>query len=207
MPDDDQKNGQDDDERKSPAHRKAAWWKSDVSTAFTIVVTFLVGVLAAGSAILSGILSANATVEAATAREQIATQNARDDARREQSLKVYSAYLDAANDYALRNGEMTTELERIRPFPENERVPNPQIFGTWMTARANYQGATNNVFVYGSDEAWQIHGMVAGSLPPAIGSNIQFGPTDEANFRSAYQAFLSMMCREGNASPRPGCGN
>lgn len=58
-----------------------------------------------------------------------------------------------------------------------------------MTPRARFQEQTNEIYVYGSDDAWKAHQDVAKTLPPALSdSPLKFSAlevSDQATFTAA----------------------
>ena len=74
-------------------------------------------------------------------------------------------------------------------------------------ARYDYQGAINDVYVYGSEAAWEANRKVGRVLPAALGNveNRVIARPDAEAFRAAYNDFLDVFCREAVAEPRTGC--
>jgi hypothetical protein len=118
---------------------------------------------------------------------------------------VYAKYLEAV-----------TELDRTYEELDRgdlddaylERV-DPQI----KAAEKVYYAQVDQVFVYGSDEAWAAHLKLQSMLP--LGSAIAFeGDWPAIKFVArpvkpgydlAYLDFQRVFCTEAAAEPRPGC--
>lgn len=74
--------------------------------------------------------------------------------------------------------------------------------------RADYQGALNDVYLYGSRFGVRASGRLERALPPAVYSPDARGvgfSVDDAKFVAGYNAVLDTMCREVSANPRPTC--
>ncbi|MGQ4712323.1 hypothetical protein ACUN22_01420 [Streptomyces anulatus] len=118
---------------------------------------------------------------------------------REKRAEVYEDFLGAADVFAVKTNGIITDCK------DGKCSPN---WHAWQTSRAEYQGALNQVWVYGSDQAVTQTGRVSAALPKSLWEpsadelHLTF---ESANFRAAYQGFQSLMCRELPASPRTAC--
>lgn len=131
-------------------------------------------------------LTVNASVEAEK-RVQVGT--------------VYAAYLDAANSY---NNAALDQARAQAALPASRVQPQSAAF---EHARHEFQGAINEVYVYGSEDAWEANLKVVKVLPVALGNLPDrkiFGP-DPVKFQTAYNQFLNVFCREAVAEPRKDC--
>jgi hypothetical protein len=78
----------------------------------------------------------------------------------------------------------------------------------FLNARPRFQGALNDVYVYGSTRGVQAARKVAGALPPSLYRPGTFrfeGDVPQREFESGYNAVLDTMCREVSAVPRATC--
>lgn len=68
---------------------------------------------------------------------------------------------------------------------------------SYQPVRANFQGALNAVYVYGSRAAVHAARMVASGLPPSLPTTKPtYGAVvEDRSFRVGYNAFLDVMCR------------
>ncbi|GGK13047.1 hypothetical protein GCM10011583_51260 [Streptomyces camponoticapitis] len=118
---------------------------------------------------------------------------------REKRAEVYEGFLGAADIFAVKTNGIITDCNDGKCSPD---------WHAWQTLRAEYQGALNQVWVYGSDEAVTQTGRISAALPKSLWEpnadelHLTF---ESANFRTAYQGFQSLMCRELPASPRTAC--
>ncbi|MHA6793155.1 hypothetical protein ACVGVM_06475 [Pseudonocardia bannensis] len=125
---------------------------------------------------------------------------------RDKKAAVYFAYLDAANELA----NETRDLQRSYASLPPDAPPPAAAYGEWQTARFKYQGAINDLSVYGSDAAWDIHRRVAAALPRSLNPSrdpVRVEAVDDARLTSGTQDFLDLACQELPASPRAGCGD
>ena len=161
------------------------------------VGALLAGAIGAGSAVLGATVSSNASLK--IAQEQL--QSSADQKARDQREVTYREYLDAANGYRT---AATDLFANTAPPSVNQAVTS------FMAARAKFQKQTNEVYVYGSDEAWKAHQTLANTLPPALSdSALNFtvsDVSDQATFTAAYKGFLAVRCQEVAAQARSGCG-
>jgi hypothetical protein len=120
---------------------------------------------------------------------------------RDKRAQVYFSYLEAANTYAQVNDRLHEAMAAGQATDD--------VFQRWRQAAADYRRASNDVSVYGSDDAWNKHLKVAAALPkPRWWEVLPPGPIGGTNrnlFRNAYNDFLAVMCREIPLSPRRGC--
>ncbi|MEV7655641.1 hypothetical protein AB0O39_15850 [Streptomyces anulatus] len=118
---------------------------------------------------------------------------------REKRAEVYEGFLGAADVFAVKTNEIVTDCKDGKCSPD---------WHAWQTSRAEYQGALNQVWVYGSDKAVAQTSRVSAALPKSLWEpnadelHLTF---ESANFRATYQGFQSLMCRELPAIPRTAC--
>lgn len=180
---------------ESPARSGKNWFERHPVVISTVGV-LLAGAIGAGSAIIGANVSSDASLKIAQAQLQsVAEQQARD-----QREVTYREYLDAANGYRL---AATTLFARKAPEHVNEAATS------FMAARAKFQKQANEVYVYGTDEAWKAHETLANTLPPALSDSVlNFNVSDvsdQATFTAAYKGFLAVRCKEVAAQARSGC--
>ncbi|MDJ0458596.1 hypothetical protein PUN71_015435 [Arthrobacter sp. NQ7] len=160
------------------------------------IVALAAGFIGASAGLLGAKLQADASEGVAQRQLQEAAQKQ----AREQRDVTYREYLDAANGYHV---AATTLFARTAPQDVNAALTS------FMTARSKFQTETNEVYVYGTDEAWRAHQRLASTLPPSLGDSSQkfsaSDVSDEATFAAAYNGFLAVRCREVAAQSRPGC--
>lgn len=160
------------------------------------IVALLAGFLGAIAGLGGAFMQANTSQQVAQAQLQDAAQKQ----ARDQRDGTYREYLDAASSY---RDAATTLFARTAPADVNGAATS------FMTARTKFQKQANELFVYGSDDAWRAHQDIAATLPPALSdSALSFKAnevSDQATFVAAYNRFLAVRCREVAAQSRPGC--
>jgi hypothetical protein len=166
------------------------------------LVTAGIGLIAAVVTLFAAMWGASIGAEAAVKAADM--QNQAEDMRRSQDRRdvAYKDYLNAANRYFYAWDDLASTP---KPVPvETVAAKMPEL----LKARYEYQGQINEVFVYGSGEAWSAHENVARTLPSAVaGSDIPDfrGQPNNAAFGAAFNAFLEVRCREVTALPRSSC--
>lgn len=179
-------------------------WMKHIGVHLTTALIALVAGL--GGSVIGAITAYNAATGTEVAKE-VAD---RDTARRAKSGEVYLAYLDAANRYALATQKMANDWTKATKDP-NASADFSADLDPWKTARSNFQGEVNQVYVYGSQDAWDAHQKVAATLPPSVGmesANDIVKVITGFNFSAfgiAYQGFLAVFCREVPAVPKANC--
>lgn len=131
-------------------------------------------------------------------------QNQAEDVRRSQDQRdvAYKEYLNAANRYFYAWNSLATAKKPVLVDSAAEYVVE------FMSARTAYQSQVNEVFVYGSDDAWSAHQDMARTLPRSVaGSQLPDPATvpDTKAFGAAFSAFLDVRCREVTALSRSSC--
>ncbi len=173
----------------------ARWWNRHGAVVLAALV-------AAAAALGGNAIGASGAYNAAVAQQEAGAAAAAEREVRTKRGEVYAAYLGAANQYVIENSKMIRELESSEANPDNL---NPAVLNSWLSARSDYQGEINRVYVYGSDRAWELHRDLAAALPPALGSEIEFKKVNDHAFTTAYQEFQKVVCLEVPAIPRRGC--
>jgi hypothetical protein len=180
---------------ESPSPSRKLWVERHPALTAT-AGALLVGVISAGSALLGATVSSSTAQN--IAQEQL--QSAAEQKAREQREVTYREYLDAANGYRIAAADLFAKTA-----PEDVET----AITSFMTTRARFQRQANEVYVYGSDEAWKAHETVAKTLPPALSdSPLNFNVSevsDQATFTAAYTGFLAVRCQEVAAKARSGC--
>lgn len=140
---------------------------------------------------------------------------------RAKRAEVYAGFLDAAERYRFAT-EATSDATResvsqagsvkAACSAERERADRAcgirrSIFNRQQDARVDFQGALNQVYVYGSPRGIRAAGKIAESLPPSVysGGDFEVGDVKPGEFSAGYNAVLDTMCREVSAEPRPTC--
>lgn len=122
--------------------------------------------------------------------------------RRQLSADKYLALLDAADDYQLTTERLLAEGgEVVRDGTELNALP---VGNAWLTARHEFQGALNEVYVYGSSDGWDAAGNLAATLPNSVANDFEF-EQPSPDYSSRYIALLAVLCREAVAEPRADC--
>ncbi len=187
---------------------KSSGFRSD-----RILVPLVSAVLVFAGALGGAYFGARATVDTQEAQFREAQMTT----ARNQRAKVYTSFLAAANQYASDDATATTTIRAdcrnshaLRPIyhvtckhlPSNFLVPVSE-------ARFAFQGALNEVYVYGSARGVLAARRVAGALPRSlIGLSATVPPLktiNEGALTDAYDAFLKVMCQEVSAEPRSKC--
>lgn len=167
----------------------------------THLVTAGIGLVAAIVTLLAAMWGASIGAEAAV--KAASMQNESEDVRRSQDRRdiAYKEYLNSANTYFIAWSAASSPTLAINDIPAT--------LDKFRAARADYQSEINEVFVYGSDEAWSAHQGLARTLPKSLtGSelpNFYNNPPRSQEFNAAFNAFLNVRCREATALPRSSC--
>lgn len=190
-----------------------AWWsKPHQANTVTAISTVLVAGLTLASGYIGAQVGANTALQ--VSRDETEAENLRRSQEKRQT--VYQGYLEAANDFSA----ATHSLSRVYSdsvtklaggtIKANENMPHlVQAQNTFNNARSAYQDAINDVYIFGSDEAWKAHKEMASVLPDSLYSTeVSFPPPtapDSDSFISAYQGFNEVVCVEVAPVPRSGC--
>lgn len=182
--------------KESGRFRKA--FRSLAKAQASIIGIVVGGVLGFAGSTMAANISADAQVR--VAKEQL--DHAASLKTKEQRDETYRAYLSAVEEY-----RYATEAMFGKPAPTDVKA----AYSRFITARSNFQGQINEVYVYGSDEALRAHLKIAKTLPRSLGqSDLSFKATDlsdEKTFIEAYNAFLKVRCLEVTATQRQGCAD
>lgn len=182
---------------------------------FALVV--VAGVIALGGGLGGAWIGANA----ANGNQRDEAREARQAEARQKRADVYSDFLDAAGAYAGRSREIQAKItvtqRNLRPgqkftlcVASKGRCPGADIrreFPRFQSARSQFQGALNDVYVYGSARGVSAARRVAAALPPSLfdPQTVKLGGVIEARFKRAYNTVLDTMCAEVSADPRQAC--
>jgi hypothetical protein len=150
-------------------------------------VPLISAAIAGGAALAGAKVGADATVE--SQRRLIDEQRLAGD--RTKRATVYTRFQWTADRYA---------YEAAKAFRRcGRRVRCKALEGRVQTARFNFQGGINDVYVYGSRDAWSAAREVARALPSSsigLSGTIRAQPVSVEEFQAAYNRFLDVMCRE-----------
>ena len=179
-------------------------------------ITALAGIVGAVGGFAGSSLQVDAQLQ--NQQAQFAEQRAKEE--RDKRATVYLDFLDKANLYANATESSRACFNRAR----EAAGPNARSFeigpecsktiGTLAPTRHGFQGARNQVYVYGTQAAEDQAGLIAGYLPPAVGGQPEsglpelgtdFNNFDRLQFRKLYQDFQVIVCREVPAQPRTSC--
>jgi hypothetical protein len=130
--------------------------------------------------------------------------------------KAYADFLDSANAVAASVTAMRACLPELLELPEKETTlsashPCARAYNTLVNDRYEFQGAINDVYIYGSDDAVQAANRVSELLPARFRADEEDGygpridPISWPDFDRAYIAFQTEMCREVSVRPRKAC--
>lgn len=177
-------------------------------------VTVIVALLTLASGYVGAQVGANASFQ--VSQSQI--QEQREVRSKEKRADTYSAYLEAANEFSgaahgldrvYKDSMAKLSTGQIKAGENMPHLVDAQ--NLYLTSRTNYQKTINNVYVYGSDSAWDKHLSLAATLPPSLsGGDVVFPPPEVPNvqeFKEAYRGFQTVVCREVAAIAREGCGS
>jgi hypothetical protein len=133
---------------------------------------------------------------------QIAAE--RDRESREKRGVVYRDFLSNANNFF--NASIDLYEAQSVARATKKAVP-ASITNAWMHARFVYQGSINDVFVYGSDTAWELEQAIELPVSPSATSTIpQLSSNKVAasklRFNQQWRAFQVQFCAEVPARPR-----
>lgn len=165
--------------RKEP--QRTPIWSSSMNT--------LLGAVAGGLLTFIGTWQANQHQDSVSAHSQAESQRA----------TAYTNFETAANAYAVAVASVESQMAACHGKCAVDAA-------SFDKSRGDFQVQINAVYTYGSDAAVTVSRRVAGSLPPSLWSTAPFTwQFDQAQFTQAYQAFLSVACRELPAEPRTNC--
>lgn len=176
----------------------------------------LVGALLGAGA---GYLGVERSIEGQLDQQSQAFDEDREQRSDDRRGEVYAAFLDAANHYAFATAAITSRLEGDCADDEPPDACFSRLFtelvaaglvSDFQDARFDYQGALNDVFVFGSDEAVDRSRELSANVPTSLATpgldSLTFGEgVDGSAFTAAYRDFLALMCEELPAQPRQGC--
>lgn len=170
------------------------------------VIPVLTALLAGGATYLGATIASDATLT--TQREQIIEN--RQVVERNKRAEVYLSLLDKATEYAYAVDGAVACVERETAGRNGaaalSRECSANLAGI-STPRSDFQRARNLVFVYGSQEAEDAAGLLAGTLPDAVGTldgGIS-GRVDFDLFGERYRQFNRVMCRDVQTDPARRC--
>lgn len=171
------------------------------------MVSVVIGILTVGAGYFGARAGADANLTGT--REQVVAQDQKE--IRVKRGEVYANFLEVANAYSVESYNFIRDREI--DLKDNGRLDakGPELgraVGTYQHARYEFQGAINDVYVYGSDEAWTASKAVSAALPPSLGtvdSSVQIQAPKYSVFTAAYQKFINVMCGEVVPVPRSGC--
>jgi hypothetical protein len=177
---------------------------------------YLVPLLAAAIGLAGGLLGAHFGAEATITTQREQAHEARRSEARVKRAKVYSDFLAAADSFESKSRYFTYTIHRrvskggsVRAACRRAKICGlPRaLFDAYSSARSNFQGALNQVYVYGTPRGVRAARELAGGLPPALykPGSFSIGDVDEPVFFRGYNAVLDTMCAEVSADPRPTC--
>lgn len=163
------------------------------------------GLIALLAAVLSGFIGyGGATVGANASFEAANIQRQAEDVRRSQDRRdvVYKEFLEASNKYFY-----VWEAAADSSTPKRDAA-EARAADALRAARFEYQGQLNEVYVHGSNTAWEAAKRVNATLPSSpIASPVlsSVSVPNPAAFRTAFNDLLDIRCREAAPVARSGC--
>jgi hypothetical protein len=124
---------------------------------------------------------------------------------REKRAEVYFDYLKSADAYETDTANL---LSSYAAGHKNKNFQLPaNLIQKFDDDRSAYQNQVNDLYVFGSDQAWIAHQRLAATLPTSL--SVEVAPLtihyDPLAFNNAYDGFLSVTCLEVSPEPRAGC--
>lgn len=173
-------------------------------------LALLVASITAVATLLGATVGAQGAYQAGLSQQNAAAKTERDDVARSKRAEIYAAFLKAADEMYTLNNEFYTfnYLQEIKEIAKGSRFPK---LDTWNAANINFQVQANQIYVYGTDQAWEAALEIINILPPTVTGDLRLiGPPkpkeiNGGDFASAYSELLGTMCREASAQPRKGC--
>jgi hypothetical protein len=133
-------------------------------------------------------------------------ESAQDQATRSERARVYPKFLEASNEYFLATQDAASEFARCKTKEPKQPCTAPFDLGSFLKPRADFQGALNDVYVYGSDSAWTTASALSGSLPSGVSNfSVQGFELHADDYTSRFLNFLDVMCKELPTKSRKGC--
>jgi hypothetical protein len=187
-----------------------------VSARTSIILTLSVAVLSVAGATGGAYLGSRATI--ITSRE--AAREARLAESRTKRANVYSRFLDAAESFSFKTEAVTSAIRHSVTRAGSVKAACKQrrrgtacgvrrsLFNRQDDARADFQGALNDVYIYGSRRGVRAARRVAAALPPSVynpDERIALDDIKQGKFAAGYSAVLDTMCAEVSPDPRPTC--
>jgi len=193
-----------DDESPPPPPERPGW------AGLALIDRFLIPILTAMLAVGATYIGATLANEGAltTQREQIAEDRPATD--RDRRAETYLAFLDVATDYAY-SVDGSFECGARENPPGSGTVPLSDECNANLAAvgpaRTDFQNARNLVYYYGSQEAQDAAGLLAATLPPAVGKfdPDTFEPVDLDAFGAQYREFNRIVCEDVQTDPARRC--
>jgi hypothetical protein len=180
--------------------------------------TLVAAAFALIGAITGGVIAACAT------SEQVDTQvqqglNAES---RTQKIKAYTDYMDAVEEFTTplmppgdvdnwtQPGGIATPVGTPPSPPAPTDSPtstNPQIVPTPVAERVKLKTIENEVYVYGTDDAWAKADALYAFLTQFIADAAKDPktPFDAVQYTALSRGFRSVVCKEAPAKPRTNC--
>lgn len=175
---------------------------------FTVLVSTGVSLLVAIAASATTIITTQALIEKDRLIQEREIENQqRKDARAKRET-VYRTYLDAANGYAVAANHL---LDRCSPppyVPLESLAPICPTYGEFNSARAAYQGALNDIYIFGTAEAVRAARTLSVALPPGLVSgfsDVQIERPQPQVFRVLYASMQDRACLDLRIDPEQPC--
>ncbi|MEV5720621.1 hypothetical protein AB0L41_42720 [Amycolatopsis mediterranei] len=189
-------------DREGTENRPKGWLSNTLGKDY--VKTSVAVVLAGIFTIIASSVSANGAYQAAIDQQQATRKGALADEARIKRSQVYAALLDAANEFELKSNNLAAEHSHAL-LSQPQVSADQNIANAWQDSKQKFQSALNQVYVYGSKEAWSLTSTLASVLPSGVGSTVRFKPVDDDAFRAAYLNFQNRMRCEVPAEPVFAC--
>jgi hypothetical protein len=180
----------------------------DRTVAIVGIAATLIGSLV--GSLVGAKISADATIGGV--ETQISASS--DKERREKVSQVYSDYLKAVDAYVSATNFLRSPgiLEPV-PIPTASGGVGIRVqensYDRYETARSNMQGRINDLYAFGTPEAWEVNLLLQATLPQLFApgrTSIEALTYDTKAYEAAYLKFTRIYCREVASDSKPHCG-
>jgi hypothetical protein len=181
---------------------------------------FAVAMVAGAIGLAGGLGGAWIGANAATNNQRDQAKEARQAEARQKRADVYSDFLDAAVKYATTTRQIQAKIRAAPVYKPGRTLyicGNPSFqrctdldreLPRYLSARSRFQGALNDVYVYGSNPGVELAREMAGALPASLNTpknGFPIGRVKEEKLSRTYSRILDRMCAEVRSDPRPTC--
>lgn len=141
-----------------------------------------------------------AEVGAATSEKERSEERAKESWQKR--AEVYAKYLAALEAYSSADEDLGFRSIQNRDEPTDKHHKELNDADLYRdNSEIALVAQINQVFVYGSDQAWAAHEAILVVLQRAERGAL----TSDSAYKAAYTNFQNVFCREASAQPREGC--